>query len=43
VVAILLVLLAIVVRVISKSLLALFRGARAQWQKLELQWSAGSD
>src|SRR5947199_77830 len=43
VVAILLVLLVIVVRVISKSLRALFRGARAQWQRLELQWNGGGD
>ena len=38
VVAILLVLLIIVVRMISKSLRALFQGARAQWQKLQLLW-----
>src|SRR6478672_4133610 len=38
VVAILLVLLAIVVRMISKSLRTLFRGAKAQWQRLQLQW-----
>ena len=42
VVAVLLVLLVIVVRMISKSLRALFRGARAQWQKLQLEW-LGSD
>lgn len=38
VVAIFLVLLIIVVRMISKSLRALFQGARAQWQKLQLLW-----
>jgi len=38
VVAILLVLLVIVVRMISKSLQTLFRGAKAQWQRLQLQW-----
>ena len=38
VVAILLVLLVIVIRMISKSLRALFRGARAQWRRLELAW-----
>jgi Domain of unknown function (DUF4126) len=38
VVAVLLVLLVIVVRMISKSLRTLFRGARAQWQKLQLEW-----
>jgi len=38
VLAILLVLLIIVVRMISKSLRALFQGARAQWQKLQLLW-----
>ena len=41
IVAILLVLLVIIVRMISKSLLTLFRGARAQWEKLQLQWSGG--
>jgi hypothetical protein len=41
VVAILLVLLVIVIRMISKSLRALFRGARAQWRKLELEWNGG--
>jgi hypothetical protein len=41
VVAILLVLLIIVVRMISKSLRGLFRGALAQWRKLELQWQGG--
>lgn len=41
VVGILLLLLIIVIRLISKSLRALFRGARAQWQKLELQWHGG--
>jgi hypothetical protein len=41
VVAVLLVLLIIIVRVISKSLRTLFRGAKAQWQKLQLEWSAG--
>jgi hypothetical protein len=38
VVAVLLVLLVIVVRMISRSLRVLFRGARTQWQKLQLQW-----
>ena len=38
VVAILLVLLVIVVRMISKSLRSLFRGAKAQWQKLQMHW-----
>jgi len=38
VVAIFLVLLIIVVRMISKSLRALFQGAQAQWQKLQLLW-----
>src|SRR4051812_31092329 len=41
IVAILLVLLIIVVRMISKSLRALFRGALAKWRKLELQWQGG--
>ena len=43
VVAILLVLLVIVIRLISKSLRALFRGARAQWRKLELEWLGEAD
>src|SRR5882757_10038592 len=38
IVVILLVCLIFVVRKISKSLRALFRGARAQWQKLQLLW-----
>ena len=41
IVGILLVLLVVVVRVISKSLRALFRGARTQWQKLQLEWLGG--
>jgi hypothetical protein len=43
VVAILLVLLVIVIRMISKSLRALFRGAQAQWRKLELAWLGEAD
>ena len=38
IVTILLVLLVFVVRMISKSLRALFRGAQEQWQKLQLLW-----
>ena len=41
IVGILLVLLVVVVRMISKSLRALFRGARTQWQKLQLEWLGG--
>jgi hypothetical protein len=37
IVAILLVLLVIIVRMVAKSLRTLFRGAKAQWQKLQLQ------
>ena len=42
IVAILLVLLIFVVRMISKSLRALFHGARAQWQKLMLSLDSGA-
>jgi hypothetical protein len=38
IVGILLVLLVFVVRMVSKSLRALFRGAQVQWQRLQLLW-----
>lgn len=41
IVAILLVLLVIVVRMISRSLRSLFRGARAQWRRLQLERLGG--
>src|SRR3954451_24835803 len=43
IVAILLALLVVVMRIISKSLRSLFRGAANQWRKLQLQWSAAGD